>query len=48
MSEFIDNLRKIYEDDKHLENPPSYLGTIKEILDIDDFLKQDQYRKIID
>lgn len=35
MSEFVDKLKEIYEDEKDLENPPSYLKTIEEILEID-------------
>jgi hypothetical protein len=38
MSEFIDKLKEIYEDEKDLENPPSYLKTIEEILEIDSSL----------
>lgn len=40
MSEFIDKLREIYENEKNLENPPSYLKTIKEILETENFLNE--------
>lgn len=42
MSEFIEKLKKIYEDDKDLENPPSYLKTIEEILEIDSSLNEQE------
>lgn len=42
MSEFIDKLKEIYEDEKDLENPPSYLKTIKEILEIDTTLNKEK------
>lgn len=40
MSEFIDKLKEIYENEKDLEKPPSYLKTIKEIIDIDSSLNK--------
>jgi hypothetical protein len=35
MSKFISRLKKIYEEEKDLENPPGYLEIIEEILEID-------------
>lgn len=42
MSEFIDKLKEIYEDEKNQEKPPSYLKTIEEILEIDRSLNEEQ------
>lgn len=41
MSEFISKLKRIYEEEKDLPNPPSYLNDIKEILDIEKLLNKD-------
>jgi len=41
MSEFISKLKKIYEEEKNLPNPPSYLNDIKEILNIEKLLNED-------
>ena len=35
MSKFISRLKKIYEEEKDLKNPPSYLKIIEEILEVD-------------
>lgn len=42
MSKFISELKKIYEEEKDLKNPPNYLKTIKEILEIDARLNKDK------
>lgn len=41
MSEYNKKLLKIYEEEKDLPNPPSYLQTIKEILEIDGLIKEE-------
>ncbi|WP_321421700.1 hypothetical protein [uncultured Methanobacterium sp.] len=41
MSEFISKLKRIYEEEKDLPNPPSYLNDIKEILNIEKLLNKD-------
>lgn len=35
MSKFIDDIKKIYEKKKDLPNPPSYIKTIKELLELE-------------
>lgn len=35
MTKFIDDLKKLYEEKKDSENPPSYLKTIKELLELE-------------
>ena len=42
MSKFISRLKKIYEEEKDLENPPGYLEIIKEILEIDARLNENK------
>jgi hypothetical protein len=42
MSKFISELKKIYEEEKDLKNPPMCLKTIKEILEIDARLNKDK------
>jgi len=41
MSEFISKLKKIYEEEKDLPNPPSYINDIKDILNIEKLLNED-------
>lgn len=41
MSEFISKLKRIYEEEKDLPNPPSYLNDIKDILNIEQQLNED-------
>lgn len=41
MSEYSQKLLKIYEEEKDLPNPPSYLETIKEILVIDGLITEE-------
>ena len=42
MSKFISELKKIYEEEKDLKNPPKYLKTIKKILEIDNRLNKEK------
>lgn len=35
MSKFIDDIKKLYETKKGLSNPPKYLKTIKELLELE-------------
>ncbi|MEN6554193.1 MAG: hypothetical protein ABFC34_15045 [Methanobacterium sp.] len=42
MSKFISRLKKIYEEEKDLENPPGYLKIIEEILEIDARLNENK------
>ncbi len=42
MSKFVSELKKIYEEEKDLKNPPKYLKTIKEILEIDNRLNKEK------
>lgn len=35
MSKCINDLKKLYEEKKKMKNPPSYLKTIKEILELE-------------
>jgi len=38
MSEFVDKLKELYERKKDMENPPEYLGTVKDILETNNLL----------
>ena len=35
MSKFIDDIKKLYEEKKNMKNPPSYINTIKELLELE-------------
>lgn len=35
MSKFIEDIKKLYEEKKNLKHPPSYIKTIKELLDLE-------------
>ena len=35
MSKFIDDIKKLYNEKKDLDNPPKYLKTIKELLELE-------------
>jgi len=38
MSEFIEDIKKLYEEKKDIKNPPKYIRTIKELLELEGFL----------
>lgn len=40
MSVFMEKLKKIYERDKNLSNPPEYVYKIKRILELDQEIKR--------
>lgn len=35
MSKFIENIIKLYEEKKDLKNPPTYIKTLKELLELE-------------
>lgn len=38
MSNFIKDIKKLYEEKKDLKNPPNYIKTIKELLELEGVL----------
>jgi len=35
MTKFIENIKKLYEEKKDLKNPPNYIKTLKELLELE-------------